>query len=246
MNEVEQVFEKYFSEERNLVNCYGEKEKAQRLLDFIEKGKRYPGDAPDMVIETEDRILAIEHFEIDCYVSGSKGSKHRIEKARINRTQKKIPPTEDGVIIHDSINGDSSYKSYVKNVEKTFREHYGKIAKYTDNIRRDYAKKDIIVCFLIEDVSPLGTMVCQKGRMEPVVLGCSSEFLNLLKNSKQVDYVMACSEYENNKYIWVISNEEIDEYLKNAKDYANMDFMDFKPRVSIYKKIVNCGEVENG
>jgi hypothetical protein len=239
MNEVLQVFEKYFADESNEVIFYGGKEKVQRLLDIIEMGEMHPGDAPDMIIETENTILAIEHFEVDCYASGKNGSIHRIEEARINREQEKILPTETGVVIHDSINGNSSYESYVKNVEKNFRNHYEKIGQYTDNIVKEYADKEIVVCFLIEDVSPLGTMVSQNEKIEPVVLSCSSEFLTLLKSCTRVDYVMACSEYENNKYVWVISNQEIDEYIKNARDYANMEFINFEPQVCIFKTLVD-------
>lgn len=246
MNEVAKVFEKYFQNEV-WAYYYGEEKFVKKLMDIIVMGEKQPGDAPDMVIETEDIILAIEHFEVDCYESGKKGSKHRIEEARINRThrtQKEKSPTEEGIVIHESINGNSSYEYYIKNVEKSFREHYGKIEQYIENIRKDYVKKEIIICFLIEDVSPLGTMVCQKGIIEPVALSRSNEFLNLLENCTQVDYVMACSEYENNKFFWVISNEEIDEYLKNTRDYANMDFLDFKPHVSIYKQLVHCDVME--
>lgn len=245
LNEVEKVIEKYF-QDKIWADYYGEEKFIEKIMDIIVTGKRHPGDAPDMVIETEDRVLAIEHFEVDCYESGKKGSKHRIEEARIDRTQKEKPPTEEGTFINESINGNSSYDYYIKNVEKNFREHYRKIEQYIENIKKDYAKKEIIICFLIEDVSPLGTMVCQNGKIEPVVLSRSNEFLSLLENCTQVDYVMACSEYENNKFFWVISKEGIEEYLKNTRDYANMDFLDFKPHVSIYKQLVDCGLMQTG
>lgn len=36
----------------------------------------------------------------------------------------------------------------------------------------------------------------------------------------------------------------INEYLKNTRNYANMDFLDFKPHVSIYKQLVDCDVIE--
>lgn len=101
------------------------------------------------------------------------------------------------------------------------------------------------IAFLIEDMSPLGTIAYDDGGQCPIVLALSREFLKLMRNNPAVDYVITCSSAGTNKYIWLISRESLDEYDKNSVDYASMKFINFTPKVLSYKIEVPRGNLEN-
>jgi len=89
------------------------------------------------------------------------------------------------------------------------------------------------MAFLIEDSSPLGAKTYDAdGRQYPIVLSQSKEFLALMRNSPNVDYVIACSYDGSKDVIWLIMKEKLDEYEANSMDYANMRFVNFKPQVT--------------
>jgi len=65
--------------------------------------------------------LLIEHFEFDCYENKRKGSVNRQEQARVERKFDKIPNNQEGVYLHDTIKGVSSYSNYIANVSNAFK-----------------------------------------------------------------------------------------------------------------------------
>lgn len=130
------------------------------------------------------------------------------------------------------------YGQYIKNVETIFDKHYAKIESYKKNL----LEKGVIdsstplkIAFLIEDVSPLGTISYDDKGQHPIVLALSKEFLKLMRKSPLVDYVITCSSAGTNKFIWLISKKSLDNYEKNSIDYTKMKFIDFTPQVLSYK-----------
>ncbi|WMJ77132.1 MULTISPECIES: hypothetical protein [unclassified Sedimentibacter] len=92
------------------------------------------------------------------------------------------------------------------------------------------SNEKVIKMFLIEDTSPLGTVVYDE-KPQPVILAMSKEFLTLVKSSSNIDYVLACSNYNSHNYVWLISQKYIDDYIVHSIDYASMNFADFTPHV---------------
>ena len=193
-------------------------------------------------MKKDNIVYIIEHFEFDCYSSTRKGgSSFRLEEARIEKRIRKVIPTEEGTITHDIIVAKSSYSDYIKNVSALFKKHSRHIPDYIKHLSESNIIKDndiIKVVFLIEDVSPVGTRAYNRGdgyagEMVPIVLANCAEFLELMKSDTVVDYVIACSSIDRHDIVWFIDREDIQEYLSNAKDYAHMEFMDWKPNVVI-------------
>ena len=246
--EIEAVI-KYFKNGGQL-HYYGSEFKAAKIADLLpEYQYLYSGDAPDMFFKKDDLVIIIEHFEFDCYKATQKGSDFRRELARIQRNEEAVPSTEEGEVLRDVIHGSSSYEYYISNVTKAFKEHYAHIDLYIDNLRKSGAidkNSHIKVLFFIEDVSPLGCVAVERTNSESelvlVTLAESREFLDLLRDNTRVDFVLACSSYSNEPYIWFIDRTELDAYYEQALDYHSMRFAEFTPRVRVFKKLITIDE----
>ena len=244
------ALEKYFVNGGHL-NYYGSGVNVQSFVNDLNPQNIYIGDAPDFYIKSDDDVLVIEHFEFDCYKASRKGSEHRQELARIQRKEDAMKPTEKGVALHETIHGESSYENYICNVTRSFNEHYSHIELYFDNLKNAGIIKDrskVKVLFFVEDVSPLGTVVFGEQNnatgLITVSLAQSREFLDLLRESPLVDYVLACSSYNNEREIWFIDRSELNAYYEHVIDYSSLQFLSFKPHV-ISCKIFIPDEVIN-
>lgn len=254
-SEVYETLFKYFGHnETNTVRFFGNGNSVKKLFDLLPEHLRDDirpealRDAPDLYMKDGETVYIIEHFEFDCYKHKRKGgSSYRLEDARINEKVKEITPTEEGVIMHDTINAESSYDYYTKNVTALFNKHYKNIPVYIENLKRISVinnESEIKTMFLIDDVTPLGTTAYKRekgygGEMVPITLARCIDFLELLKDKKDVNYVLACSKIESHDYIWFIDTEELDEYIDNIEDYKNMTFLSFKPHVMYGEMIVS-------
>ena len=246
MDEAIKTLMKYFGKSENATVHFhgsgnGVKKFAELFPDYILKDERPEDqrDSPDLYVKKDNTVYIIEHFEFDCFRSTKKGSKYRVEEARIERGFKKIEPTTDGTISRDTIEAESSYSDYINNVTKLFKSHSNHIPEYIKHLKERSIIKagDMIkVVFLIEHVSPLGTCAYNldkgySGKMVPITLAGSIEFLELMEKDPSVDYVLACSKVDNHDFIWFIDRDEIEEYKKEKIDYANMEFLNWKPNV---------------
>lgn len=245
VNEAIRTLEHYFRNESNTVQYLGSSKDVELFADVLQYGKTIPNDAPDAVIIKDDIAIIIEHFEFDSFQVNRKGSTSRIEQARIEREQKKIQATEKGVIYHSKIKANCSYQDYIDNVTTNFLEHYKKIDTYKKNLLAKNItnpKMTIKIMFLIEDVSPIGSIVVDNSNNEvqtvPVILAQSPEFLSLVSQSKELDYVLCCSFVGETEYIWFVSRNEISAYQEKQCNYANMRFLNNNPSVVIGKMLL--------
>lgn len=241
-NEAIQTLEYYFRNESNTVQFLGSDQGINLFVDVFQNGKTIPGDAPDMVVLKDDVAIIIEHFEFDSFHVNRKGSTGRIEQARIEREQRKIPATEEGVVYHSKIKASCSYQDYVDNVSNNFLDHYQRIDTYKKNlIDRNIITSETMLktMFLIEDVSPVGSIAVdynnKKPQTVPVILAQCPEFLNLVAISGNLDYVLCCSSACDSEYVWFIDRNEIQSYKKKQCEYANMRFLSNHPNVVISK-----------
>ncbi len=236
-----EAFRKYIAESGSMF-YFGDGKSAMSFGEKLKPEYFFCGEAPDFYIKENDNVLIMEHFEFDCYKVTKKGSEHRREEARIQRREDAIKPTESGTTLHDVIHGDSSYDYYIENVKRSFLEHYSKIDTYILNLTKAGVinKQSVVkVVFFIEDVSPLGTTVFKRegpsDGLIHVTLSDSREFLDLLKENDRVDYVLACSSYDNKQEVWFIDREQLNSYYENVIDYSSMQFLRFQPHVVAYK-----------
>lgn len=245
-DELQKAFKKYFSsngdssEKLFHISFRGSGTDVLHFQDIYLNGEYFWGDAPDLLIKNDNQALIIEHFEFDCYKATKKGSQSRQEQRRIDRKFDQLIPTEEGSILLDSIRGEFSYSHYLSNVSRSFLSHYDKINIYKDNLRNS-GKIDentsIKVMFFIEDTSPIGSIVIDTDTpvTQPILLASSREFLALLSSHPEVDYVIACSQANSQKYIWFIDSRELSAYQDHVVDYANMQFLHFTPKVVSFK-----------
>lgn len=236
MNEVLRSINEYLLGDS--VRYFGEGNGIRFVGEMFQNGCNVFDDAPDMYIVNGNDLLIIEHFEFDCYKFRSKkGSESRIEQARIDRKENSIVATKEGVIYHDVINGDTSYENYIRNVTRSFLEHYSQIPAYIRNIVRNShivnsENMRVKVLFLIEDTSPVGSNVYEKGTgIYTINLAHSREFLDLLESHERVDYVFSCAKCLGSDEVWFIDRNEIQRYREDEIDYASMRFLACTPHV---------------
>lgn len=252
-NEVIKTLEHYFRNESNTVQYRGSDEGVNLFAKLLQSGTMIPGDAPDAVLIKDNIALIIEHFEFDAFEVNRKGSKSRIEQARIDREQRDLPATEAGVVYHSKIKASCSYQDYIDNVTRSFLEHYQRIGTYKKNILERgiiTSETNVKTMFLIEDVSPIGSIAIDsngdKPQTVPVILAQSPEFLSLLTDSESVDYALCCSYVCDSEYIWFIDRSEISAYREKQCTYANMRFLSTYPSVVISKISIPNKEISHG
>ena len=235
-NEAMHALFKNFSRSKEIEFLFlGMGKSAHRFADFLQHGDYYVGDAPDMMLKKGNEAIIIEHFEFDSYHVSRKGSPGRRELARIQRNEDLIEATEDGVLFSDAIKGKSSFQDLISNLCRNFKAHYARIPKYKENLK-GYGLIDdttsIKVMFLIEDVSPLGSIaVDQDAKQHPIIMLLYEKFLDLFREAINLDYILACSSASDKNFMWFADRTEIDEYYSNAVDYDKMVFLDFDVQV---------------
>lgn len=235
---VRALFKNYSETDGTDVRFLGTGKGARYFADFVQNADYYADDAPDMMLKKDNEIIIIEHFEFDSYHVGRKGSLGRQEMARIQRNEESIEATEDGVLFSDEIKGKSSFRDLISNLCYNFKAHYERIPKYKENLR-GYGFIDdstrVKVMFLVEDVSPLGSMVLDDDKQRPIIVLLYREFLDLFRDATDVDYVLACSAAADKKFVWFADRTEIEEYYKYVIDYDKMLFLDFDVQVVGFK-----------
>ena len=203
-----------------------------RLLEVICSGEVKIVDNPDIVAVLGERLVIVEHFEFDSFKCARKGSKSRIELARIDRVTESITPTERGVIYHEQIRGISTLEDYEKNAIAGFNKHYVKINQYKRRVQDlglSTKNQDIKTVFLIEDKTPIGSIAYDGSNMNAITLAEDKEFLIFYKEKPEVDYVIACSTIADKQFVWIIAHCQIQEYLNSSVDYQHMKFLNSTP-----------------
>ncbi len=238
-NEAVRALFKNYSEENGMdIRFLGTGNGARYFADFVQNGDYYADDAPDMMLKKGNEAIIIEHFEFDSYHADRKGSPGRREMARIQRNEDSIEATADGVFFSDEIKGKSSFHDLLTNLCRSFTEHYSRIPKYKENLKRYGLIDDstqVKVMFLVEDVSPLGSIVIDGKKQRPIIMLLCKEFLDLFKEATGLDYILSCSSAAENNFVWFADRREIEEYYKCAVDYENKYFLDFDVQVVGFK-----------
>lgn len=228
------------SQQENRIHYYGQGVNACAFAELLPDATIELLDAPDLFVRKNDSAVIVEHFRFDSYHRARKGgSPNAREMERIRKESRKFHDAHKGVMFHDSIDALSSYDDYLENVKNGFIKHRSQIHVYRENLIKEGLlgeADDVKVLFLIEDITPLGNLAVERSggcsaRVHNIVLAHCRPFLDLLKNAVDVDYVLACSSTDTEKFVWFIDRKELDEYYIHAQDYENMDYVDFTPQV---------------
>lgn len=214
----------YLSEKYNTVHYHGDSDQVLMLQDFLEHGKFFPCDGPDSYIKLNEKVLIIEHFQFTCYKkSKRKGDIQEIESDRIDRLG-------DGLSYDEKMKLTSGGKCYLDNATSSFDKHYQKTQKYITkciSLSNGISESDIKVCFLIDDVSIVGSSYLDRssGVLYRANIANCMEFLNHFRKHPRVDWILSGSRNDTEDHqVWFVSQKYIDEYIRYATYYSDKHF----------------------
>ncbi len=209
----------------------GESKEIQRLIWFLSNGKIESYELPDAYVKVDNQILIIEHFAIDgfdTYLDG--GSKYQQRESMVDRDFRNKSATESGVHMTTQIGVANSYAGFLKNCQNKFEHHYTRIPVYKDHLLSGgIANEDTLftVCFLIDEVSPLGTLTYDGEKLQPVCLAQSKEFLEFFSTKPDVDWILSAVVRmpESGYYPYFFSQQDVDNCNEHVLDYASFQFL---------------------
>lgn len=203
-------------------------------------------EAPDIVVVNNDTILLIEHFEIDASRSiKSKGNLDKIEKHKRKLKFDAYANSLNSKSVSLTMKVDCKYSKeyYINNLVRSYNQHYAKIDKYVSNVLNEAVtdkNKEIKKAFFIEDTNPLGSYHLVDGMPKSIVLFFMIEFLELIKESSNLDYIFF-SNHSNDKqsaHFMSINDESIKKISENALNIDDKDFFCFEPVEVAYREII--------
>lgn len=222
------------------VPCSGDKVLLNSIGHNFNSAQSY--ERPDILIPIGEQIVAIEHFEFDASSVTRKGSKDKKNQdQRDKEFSKKIDFSDlknEPLILSCCNETEYLYKNYIKNFFKAFENHYEKIKKYKLNlISNDLVKNEenIIMCFFIEDTTPLGTYYLEEGMLKTLDLFLLKEYLDIISRSVELDCVFYGNYCGNRLALSFMKISQFNiEYLKQKKliDFTKDEFFTFKPKES--------------
>lgn len=213
------------------MHVFGESEEIQRFIWFVANGVIVPYESPDAYVKVDNQILIMEHFAIDGFDTfpdgGSKFQRYRVEATRKFEA---IPATDSGVHLTTKIGVPNSYTGFLKNCQDKFNHHYERIECYKDHLKTDgIADNDtsFTVFFLMDEVSPLGTLTHDGEHMQPVCLAQSKEFLDFYAAKPKVDWIISAIVhwYDSGYDPYFFSKLDIDVCRANTLDYTSFQFL---------------------
>ena len=229
-DEVVSTFAKYGLFKSRRINYFGESEEIQKLIWFLKNGKIESFELPDAYIKVDHQILIIEHFAIDgfdTYPGG--GSKFQRNKVMSERRFGNMPLSESGVHSSTKIGVANSYENFIKNCKERFDNHYSHIPCYKEHLISEGLANEnssFTVCFLMDEVSPLGTLTHDGKNLQPVCLAQSKEFLDYFSNKPDVDWIISAVLHfpESKYYPYFFSQQDIESCREHVLDYASFQF----------------------
>lgn len=241
-NEVQETFSKYGLYEGNRITVFTESKEIEYFAKFISHCETVPFEFPDAYIKIDDDILIIEHFSIDGYDEHSNGgSKLRQREAMIDKEFLSYPYTPSGIHITRQIGEVNSYIGFIDNCKRRFDQHYSQVDSYKDNLRKYGIANDLTqftICFLMDEVSPLGTLTHDGEKIRPVCLAQAREFLDFFSEKPNVDWIISAVFTSERLKPYFFSKNEIDICLKNTLDYSKFQFLPCNPLSANFKALI--------
>lgn len=218
MNELEKIKKRFCDKNTMIILNTKNKVIIEKIKGLISKMQKY--EKPDIIIEDEDKIIGIEHFEFDSSINSKKGSEFRIKEYRINKSiEDKIDVIKNEKYKnHNVISTSNSLNNYNNNFIRNYKIHYKKVNDYISRIEKKFNKSrdNIQVIFFAEDVNVFGNVYKdEQDIIKPLYPFYSSDVIELLKNSNDIKYLIIGMDYFDKKIIYILENEiEILEQIK--------------------------------
>jgi len=196
-------------------------------------------EKPDMIVQIEDKVLAIEHFEFDASSCGKKGSLDKRKLAERNRDFDKViiesDTAEEPLIVTSSVDCLYSPDYYLDNFTSVFNNHLNKIETYNKHIINEKIVKsidDIIMCFFIIDTTPLGCYYMDDGPKSFVAFQVK-ECLDLITKAKEIDcFFFGLFDGQSNSLEFIRNSPNIVQLIKGIRvlDFNHDEFFTFNPQ----------------
>ena len=226
------------------IRHFGESRECEHFIWFLENGKIESYESPDAYIKIDNQVLIIEHFSIDgfdTYPNG--GSKLQQYESKTDKEFRDIPVTKPFEFCITQPQIANSYEGFINNCRDKFEHHYKRISKYkehllTENIANENTK--FTTRFLIDEVSPLGTLTYDGKNTHPVNLACSKEFLDYFCTKPDVDWIVSAIVRlpDPGFYPYFFSQKDIEFCNKKVLNYADFQFISMENMEDIRYRII--------
>lgn len=244
-SEVYNALVKYGIEEGMEVSCFSNIGEIYKFSEFFKNVDSFDFsfDRPDAYIKKDNSILIIEHFVVDEYESYINGGSKLVRKFREADKELSIHPLDNGwAHINDKIAENASYELYISNCKARFMQHYEKIGSYKNHLIEESIADEntnFIVCFLMEEISPLGVNMSDGESIHPVCLAKSKEFLEFFEEKVKVDWILSAVLLPEGYKAYFLSQAEVEICKKNTLDYARFQTVFGNPMMTSFKLLID-------
>ncbi len=228
------------------------KEEASDIHSFLHQGNLTPFERPDGYVKRDNRVLIIEHFAIDGYDTyPNGGSLLSAKESKIKKAISNLFISNPEGSYSTLLGTTNSYEQFIQNCIDRFANHYTSIKEYKEHLIAEGVaddNTDFTVCFLMEEKSPIGTLVTDGESIMPVCLAHSKEFLDFFKKMPEVDYIFSnVLDLNTSKIIpYVFSNKSAELLLSEVIDYKSMQFLSSDPMFVHRGFVAECREYALG
>ena len=172
--------------------------------------KIYNFERPDLVVEFEEFILSVEHFQVDASNNGRSGSSFK------KKYNSKIlwEHSENVEKISKEIDCNICYENLFLNTLKHFEKHYRKINDYVNNINNHFgATKPIKKWFFIEYNVVFHSFFIQNSKRILMTPDFDIRFFEFLIKNKQLDGIIVYYNKESNLRFISNTAENLKKYM---------------------------------
>ena len=223
-------------------------DEAFEIYSFLHQGEVTPFERPDGYVKRDNRVLIIEHFAIDGYETyPNGGSLLSAKDSKIKKAISNLFASNPEGSYSTRLGTTNSYEQFIQNCIDRFANHYTSIKEYKEHLIAEGVADDnteFTVCFLMEETSPIGTLVTDGESIMPVCLAHSKEFLDFFKKMPEVDYILSnVLDLTTSKIIpYVFSNKSAELLMSEIIDYKSMQFLSSDPMFVHRGFVAECRE----
>lgn len=238
-NELEHIIDMYFSGEINKIHYLDKKsgKVLPKISKFISELKQY--DNPDIYAKIGNDLFFIEHFEFDCSLRSSKGSKEIRERIRIDKKEEKIFNSKNSKnsknYVSDQIKSGASLENLKKNVTDIFENHINRIPDYIEHFMDDGLvdkKTKIQKAFFIESTSPYNSLVTTNKGYKVLNLFKAKFFIDFLEEHKvDIDYVFYSFFEDNVSLLYFMDIKGLNKYKRKNIKLSRNNFFPIEPHI---------------
>jgi hypothetical protein len=148
---------------------------------------------PDLIINLDSKIIAIEHFDFDAsLVKGKKGSiDQETYSFRQKNHNKAVVNCESDIYMTSSlIDLEISSTNYLNNFFSNLENHYKNIPIYINRCKEKYGSKKVEMIFYIVDNSSTFLFYENNDSLKILMLFTIKEFLDRINKYNQIDYIL--------------------------------------------------------